>query len=283
MNNKALQRTRILGMVILAAVTAAIWLVLLQPRFAEPLRIKVAISESGLQAQMLSNQITSISKQIPGLTDVATAMNGVSSRYPSNQNLSEIYESVYASAAKAGLSKGQITNIRVEDPELSATGGSATTPAEGEGKDTTSIKSNGRAIATARMQVQIRFVGSIADGTALATVLRRGARPLTIVSMELTPQNSSYAGLIIGEMLLLSPAPALPNTAALGPKTASNQTATPTVEPTVTPSATPSATPTVSPTATNTALPTATPTTTSTTQPSITPTATPTPSATTNG
>ena len=275
--NKALSRTRLMGILALGGLTIALWQFVLAPRAAEPGLIsdKVAAAEAERdKLQIEYQQLLEKSKNMATAEHDATLLNQL---LPSTSAEPELTQAINDAAIAAGMDPSQIsyvttTSLALIDPgvmeeaikamkvrtgEAPATAptdpNTAPTPAATEGEATpeaateeTATAPKAEALKVYSMNVSIQVSGTIQQIVAFTKNLSNVDRTLAIDHISVTPDDSGVGGVSNGNYRATIDARAFTVEAIGAAPGSSSKKSTEAKSANSTPAATPAATPSTS-------------------------------------
>jgi len=232
--NKALKKTRILGVLFLLIFMGASWYFLLAPRLAEPAVLQETAEEALTQKQALEAQIATLERREKYLEEAEEAAQQLESRFPWQPDVPTLIQQVQDAAVRSGMSVAQVISIVPGKPTSEGItipdqgGGSAPAPesnpapAEGEGNPeggaaATPAPATPAEPAMARMAVNITVLGTYEQISEFLTQLRLSNRIIIVdkVSMTTAPAadgslQNQYQANIAGYTVLLPKPPQPP-------------------------------------------------------------------------
>lgn len=258
--NKSLRRMRIMGILALGAMTILLWQFVLSPRFTEPQLIQAQVNSTLNEKANLDEEgavLINRSRLLDAAINEASLLNVL---MPSTASEPELANTVSETAAKAGMSSGQITVLTTSSltevvdstaaapaPEATPAAGATAAPADPNNVkvDVNAVKPSA-ALKLYQMTVSISAVGTIDQLIAFTNGLYSAKRSIAIDSVTLTPdvgQSGKTSGLytvsIEGRAFVVqnigNPPQQVQDTPKVTGEAAGTATASPTASPTVSP------------------------------------------------
>lgn len=293
--NKALSRTRLMGILALGGLTIALWQFVLAPRAAEPGLISDQVTAAEAEKDQLQAEYQQLLEKSKNIATAEKDANLLNQLLPSTSAEPELTQAINDAAIAAGMDPSQITYVTTtslalidpgvmeasikamkvrtgETPAATTDATSEATPAaEGEapaeapvaeGEVTEDAGQKPAALQVYSMNVSIQVTGTMQQIVAFTKNLSNVNRTLTIDHISVTPDDSGVGGVSNGNYRATVDARAFTVEAIGAAPGSSSKKNSDTKSATSTPAATPGATPsTTTPNTSATPTPNATTTT----------------------
>ena len=199
--NKALKKTRILGILFILIFVGASWYFLLSPRLAEPVALQQTAEEALTQKLALETQIATLERREFYLDEAEVAAQQLESRFPWQPDVPTLIQQVQEAGTRAGMTLEQIISVVPGKPTSEGVtvpgggGGAAPAPAPeggegGEGGEEPAPAASAPAAsaepAMARMDVNISVVGTYEQIAEFLAQLRTSNRVIIVNQLQLT-------------------------------------------------------------------------------------------------
>lgn len=293
--NKALSRTRLMGILALGGLTIALWQFVLAPRAAEPGLISDQVAAAEAERDQLQAEYQQLLEKSKNIATAEKDANLLNQLLPSTSAEPELTQAINDAAVAAGMDPAQITYVTTtslalidpgvmeaaikamkvrtgEAPAVTTDATAEATPAaegeapaeapvaEGEVTEDSAQKPAGLKVYS--MNVSIQVSGTMQQIVAFTKNLSNVNRTLTIDHISVTPDDSGVGGVSNGNYRATVDARAFTVEAIGAAPGSSSKKNTDTKIATSTPAATPGATPsTTTPNTSATPTPNATTTT----------------------
>lgn len=196
--------TKLLGSIALVLLAGLGWLLLLSPQTSALAEARAEVATTKSQNDALRHLLVVLQGQQRHLSDTRVTATALAAKFPPTADQPELFRSVTAAAATAGIPAARITTLTPTAPLLlsGGPGGGAQLP----GKATTA--------GVAAQSVSMTIEGSYQQMLQLIANLERMPRAYLITSLTLSAGTTpgTFSTAITGEMFVMPPAkdPATP-------------------------------------------------------------------------
>lgn len=204
MIQRQLRRTRIIGTVLLGALTSVLLLYVIGPRFAEPTAIRVQAAQTLQSADAVLARLGELEKRAKNLESEKAALAAFEKKFPSTAATPELQQAIYKAASTSGLGIKQVVGISAAEP--TPRGGAA--PATTTTTSDTAQPAPGTPAPGAlwQMNVSIDAVGSMATLGKFISQLYYMERTFVVDKVTITlNEGGELQAKIAGRAFLMAP------------------------------------------------------------------------------
>lgn len=212
---KSISRTVITRVVLLVALVAGLWFLVISPRLDQPALLRQQALDLDVQVDNLQRQYSQLGKDEAFQANLTQLNDQLTTGFPARPDVPDLIEQVTATAVRAGMSQSQVISVVPEDPVVAGAGAATSTPdgtpiegqegGETEAPDAAS-SAPARAQEYATMAVSITVDGSLSQVSSFLGAIEDQERLLFIneVSYE-SIEDGNVRATIAATSLLLSP------------------------------------------------------------------------------
>lgn len=195
MNLRTLGATKILGVLGLVVTAGLGWLIVVGPATAALSDVRLAITTTRDQNDVLEAQLVALTRQAEQLDETRATAAELFAKFPPTADQPGVFREVTAAAANAGIGPQDITSLTPTPPMIGAADPTTGVPLEGDGSN------------LARQTVTVVVEGSYDETQRLLENLEQMPRAFLITSVSLTggSEDGGFATTVAGDMFVMPP------------------------------------------------------------------------------
>lgn len=195
MNLRSLGATKILGVLGLLITAALSWLLVVGPATAALSDVRLAITTTRDQNDVLELQLIALNRQAEQLDQTRATAAVLSAKFPPTADQPGVFREITAAAANAGIGPQDLTSLTPTPPVIGGADPVTGVPLEGGGAN------------LARQTVTVAAEGSYDETQRFLENLEQMPRAFLITSVSVTggSTDGAFATTVTGDMFVMPP------------------------------------------------------------------------------